>query len=370
MKFHRQRFFASYKNEFGRIREQSVVQALEFLLTQFETCRAWSDLRHIAYALATIYHETAHTFEPIVERGSRQYFEKYEGRADLGNIQEGDSYTYRGRGYVQITGRRNYRLFTNRLGLNLIDEPELALHPTAAFHIMTDGMGKGLFTGKGLADYINSQSTDYANARRIINGTDKASLIAEYARDFEKILKASLINEDAEQELKDFNRIETAAKATIEAKSESAPTIEINPSAAKQDANDIFKIEPRIVEGGAKIEGAAFDRITISNSPPNETTPAFTPTDFRAYIPTIDSGKRWLGFLSGSTFLASAAAFFAGLPPWVVYSLLVSTGIAIGALGVLFIVYYPLIILYVRRAMELHANPAFNNPILSREKDL
>lgn len=61
--------------------------------------------------------------------------EGYEGRADLGNSQPGDGYLYRGRGVFQITGRDNYARYGDRLGLDLIDEPQLAEQPDTALHI-------------------------------------------------------------------------------------------------------------------------------------------------------------------------------------------------------------------------------------------
>jgi len=141
-----------------------------------------SDVRWLAYMLATAWHETAHTLEPVTEYGSREYFNKYDGRKDLGNIRPGDGYKYRGRGYVQITGRNNYRKY----GIEEI--PEKALEPGFAAEIMIDGMTKGMFTGKKLSDYFSNKNNDPVNARRIINGIDRAERIAGYYQEFLKMV--------------------------------------------------------------------------------------------------------------------------------------------------------------------------------------
>lgn len=191
MFFDRKKFFDAYRVEFGSL-NQSVVNAIEFLLSGFESNSQWTSVEQVAYALSTIKHETAHTFLPITEYGGENYFKKYDGRTSLGNNKPGDGSRFKGRGYVQITGRRNYTQFAKLLGVDLVAKPELALKPSVAFSIMTIGMHKGLFTGKKLSDYINSTKTDYKNARRIINGTDKAATLATYARKFESILANSV----------------------------------------------------------------------------------------------------------------------------------------------------------------------------------
>lgn len=185
MKFNHKKFFDGAKAKIDSTLTQQQVEGLEALLTSFESDPAWNDLRHIAYAYATICIETAWTFHPIKEYGKDSYFKKYDGRASLGNTQAGDGLRFKGRGFVQITGRRNYTKF------GITDNPEAALEHSTAFKIMTVGMHKGVFTGKKLSDYINGSKCDYKGARRIINGQDRAGEIAGYARDFENILKDS-----------------------------------------------------------------------------------------------------------------------------------------------------------------------------------
>ncbi len=140
-----------------------------------------------AYVLATATHEN-HLGRFPVELDSGQ---RYENRPDLGNTQPGDGPRFRGRGYVQLTGRRNYEDWSNRLGIDLVNNPELASDPEIAAQILVIGMRDGTFTGRRLDRYINASGTDFINARRVVNGTDRASLIAGYASDFNSALAQS-----------------------------------------------------------------------------------------------------------------------------------------------------------------------------------
>lgn len=191
MNINKEAFFAEFRPYYKKKRGASVfssktAKAVDFLLDSFSVTPEWKDIRHIAYALATIAHETAWTFLPITEYGNKAYFNKYEGRTSLGNTQKGDGYKFRGRGYVQLTGRSNYTKY------GIENSPEDALDPDVAFDIMTSGMFNGVYTGKKLDDFINSARKDYVNARKIINGLDKAALIAGYAKDFEQMIRNSI----------------------------------------------------------------------------------------------------------------------------------------------------------------------------------
>ena len=130
----------------------------------------------LAYVLATTYHETAHTMKPVREYGSEKYLKskKY--------------YPYVGRGYVQITWETNYKKASIKLGVDFIKNPNLLMEPKYAAPILLDGMIEGWFTGKKLSDYITLQTSDFVNARRIINGVDKKDLIAGYAKEYDSLL--------------------------------------------------------------------------------------------------------------------------------------------------------------------------------------
>ncbi len=193
-------FFNGYRSAYGKL-TQGMVSGLELLGRNMEADPALKNVQWAAYMLATVKHECADTWQPIVERGPRAYFDKYEtgtttGRR-LGNTEAGDGYAYRGRGYVQITGRANYARMTQVLKLgadaDLVADPEQALRPAIAYRIMSVGMIRGLFTGKKLADYISAGACDYRNARRIINGIDQAARIAGYATTLEAIIRASIV---------------------------------------------------------------------------------------------------------------------------------------------------------------------------------
>ncbi len=135
------------------------------------------DIRQLAYMLATAYHETAATMQPIEEFGKGKKY-KY------GVPDQRTGLIYYGRGLVQITWYDNYLKFEKLLDIPLTTKPELACVPATAIQIMFIGMTKGLFTGKKLSDYINEKTCDFVNARRIINGIDCAEKIAKHAEQY------------------------------------------------------------------------------------------------------------------------------------------------------------------------------------------
>lgn len=133
--------------------------------------RGLVDKAMVLMALATVRAESA-TFDPISEVPSPLNteppgppFNKYDRRQDLGNMGPPDGARFKGRGFIQLTGRKNYRLYGDLLGYNLIVNPELANSPQPAAQILAAYL-------KENEPLIRSALAmgDLAAARRIVNG--------------------------------------------------------------------------------------------------------------------------------------------------------------------------------------------------------
>ena len=195
----RKAFFDAIRNKRNWTVEN--VMGTEFLLDRMEEERI--PVNDAAYMLATAWWETGQRMQPIDEIGGSNYFNKLYGPGTrvgkvLGNTKLGDGALFHGRGYVQLTGRNNYARASRKLNNDFVARPWLVKDPRYAWPIMRAGMSEGWFTGKSLDDYIDdvdeSDSEDfreYKNARKIINGTDKDSTIAQLAVDFEYALNVS-----------------------------------------------------------------------------------------------------------------------------------------------------------------------------------
>ena len=176
------------------------------------TRRGWDNIDKLAYIMATAYLETDR-FKALAEYG------KGRGR-DYGAptlMIRGRNEVFYGRGWVMLTWLQNYAKIsvaaTHALGreIDLVNEPDdiiedLEINAFATF----EGMEKGMFTGAALGKYINENGTDFVNARRVINGTDKAQLIAGYAVKFRDALNNidepfDLSDEDQDEEEEDGN---------------------------------------------------------------------------------------------------------------------------------------------------------------------
>lgn len=179
------KFIFAVQGPLGKL-STSQIDGLKTLLDFIQKDMNIVDIRFAGYMLATVYHETGHTFLPIEEYG------KGKGHK-YGEIDPVTHKAYYGRGYVQLTWKDNYKEFSIILKLDLVSNPELVLDPLTAYKIMSIGMRKGSFTGVSLNKYFNETKDDPINARKIINGLDCAERIANYYKIFLQALKDSII---------------------------------------------------------------------------------------------------------------------------------------------------------------------------------
>jgi putative chitinase len=189
-----QAFFDSLRESgfMGKVLKPDQISGLEAVLAAAKAAN-WP-LAFTAYALATACHETAYTMQPVREafwlsENWRKSHLRY--------------FPYYGRGYVQLTWKNNYDRADRELGLNgnLSKNLDLAMDPNVAAQIMVKGMQEGWFCGDKAgnrhtlarhvpADGKAASVEQFTSARRIINGTDKASKIAAEAIKFQKALQA------------------------------------------------------------------------------------------------------------------------------------------------------------------------------------
>lgn len=157
------------------------------------TCKEYGLLRNqAAYILATTEWETNRTFEPVKEA----YWLSEDWRKK--NLRY---YPWYGRGFVQLTWEENYKKAGTKIGVNLIANPDAAMEPNNAAKILVLGMKEGWFTGKKLSDYITLRVSDFLNARRIVNGLDKAKEIETLARKYDKELREAGYGEEKQLEM-------------------------------------------------------------------------------------------------------------------------------------------------------------------------
>jgi peptidoglycan L-alanyl-D-glutamate endopeptidase CwlK len=135
------------------------------------TAAGLTDTSMLLMALATIRTEVE-CFLPIAEAPSPfntspggHPFDLYDHRAALGNQGPPDGSAFRGRGFVQLTGRANYTRYAHQLSLDLVAQPALACEPAVAARL--------------LAQFLANQQSpirhalaanNLAAARRLVNG--------------------------------------------------------------------------------------------------------------------------------------------------------------------------------------------------------
>jgi hypothetical protein len=174
----RKLFYDSIRASLFKKLSAKQVAGMEAVLNEWDR-RGFLDQRWLAYILGTIYHETGAKMNPTPEKGGEAYLrsKKY--------------YPYYGRDLVHTTWRANYQKVKAFTGIDVVANPDLIANLPVAAATAIEFMDKGYYTGKKLSHYFNDKKEDWFNARRIINGTDKASLVGGYAKLFYEAIKNS-----------------------------------------------------------------------------------------------------------------------------------------------------------------------------------
>jgi len=172
------------------------IEGINAIFDYWDANLATADRRWLAYILATAFHETAYTMQPVRETlatSDSRAVEILETAFASGRLSwvktpywrpDEDGKSWLGRGLVQLTHRRNYEAMSEVTGIDLVAEPDRAMEMTPAVTILIEGMLRGSFAGHRLSDHLNEEREDWVNARRIVNGTDRAEKLAEYGRIF------------------------------------------------------------------------------------------------------------------------------------------------------------------------------------------
>lgn len=154
-------------------------EGMEAILSEYSN-RCINDLRKLAYVLATAYHETAKTMQPIAEYGKGRGYDYGKKLKMSRQPYSTPNHIYYGRGHIQLTWYENYYSMGKKMGIDLLNNPDLMLTMSVSISAMFTGMINGMFTGKRLGDYFTADKTDPVNARKIVNGLDAAGKIKGY----------------------------------------------------------------------------------------------------------------------------------------------------------------------------------------------
>lgn len=176
--------------------KQSQVDGMEAILDYWDSGFAANDDRWLAYMLATAYHETGRTMQPVREAfatSDQQAIARLQKSFDAGKLAwvktpywkvDANGQSWFGRGLVQLTHKANYQTMKSALNVDIVAHPELALEMDVAVKIMFEGMIHGRFTKYKLGDFFDGSKADWFNARKIINALERAKDVASYGRRF------------------------------------------------------------------------------------------------------------------------------------------------------------------------------------------
>ena len=182
-------FLAFYK---GEPMEPHASEAFDNIKSALIECGIYTPLTLLG-ALATSRVEVGRNFLPIAEYASGLL---YEYRKDLGNIYSGDGSLFKGRGYIQLTGRNNYRYYGELLGIDLIQSPDLALNPKIASKILA------LYFKERKVN-VACDSEDWVTVRKLVNGGVNG--LESFLRIVEDYKRALIINKKMDSTIKFVN---------------------------------------------------------------------------------------------------------------------------------------------------------------------
>jgi hypothetical protein len=195
MTIDREYFFDTVRDElFSGGMAQSQVDGMNNLLNIWEADYAAANPRDgkmwLSYGLATVYHESAQTMQPIEEYGKGEGHSYADPTGPYGQ-------SYYGRGHVQLTWYDNYvkgeEVFKTKFDriVPMVKYPHRMLEEETSAVILFEGMIDGWFTGVGLPDYFSdaNEEEDPYNARKIINGLDRAETIEGYYWQFKGAIR-------------------------------------------------------------------------------------------------------------------------------------------------------------------------------------
>lgn len=202
MRVDRPFFFSDIRQRlFGGSLARRQVEGTEAILDGWRARAPDGGAEQLAYVLATAFHETAATMQPVREtlaHTDAAAIARLDAAFAAGRLRsvrtaywrpDAEGKSWLGRGLVQLTHRRNYEAMSEVTGIDLVADPARAMDMDVAVAILIEGMRRGSFTGHRLDDYFGPAKRDWAGARKIINGTDRAELVARHARLFARALR-------------------------------------------------------------------------------------------------------------------------------------------------------------------------------------
>lgn len=188
----KEHFFNNVRKHFGKL-DQNMVNGIDLLIDKWNNEYSDYPIEYFACVLGEVYHETGRTFLPVREGfcdtdecSIRKITNMYRKGKISSNysLPYSNGKSYFGRGWLQITWWYNYLKLQEKYGFPIFDNPDLLLTVEVNAELTIITMINGDYTGAKLSDYFTQYKKDWYNSRRIINGTDKATLISGYKKKF------------------------------------------------------------------------------------------------------------------------------------------------------------------------------------------